>query len=99
MAHARNTDPETSHQAAKSLSVASVTDTQRAILKLLKRRSMNDEQLFDAFFQGAENGSWKHASMSGVRSRRSELERLGWVKDVGITKTRFGRAAILWGVA
>lgn len=99
MAHARNTDPETSHQAAKSVSVASVTDTQKAILKLLKLRAMNDEQIFDAFFQGAENGRWKHASMSGVRSRRSELERLGLVKDVGLTKTRFGRAAIVWGIA
>lgn len=95
---ARRTDPETSHEAAKSVSEESITETQRAIIKLLGTTPMNDDQLFQMYFQGAEQGYWKHASMSGVRSRRSELVKRGIVKNVGRTKTSFGRAAIIWGL-
>lgn len=98
-AYARSTDPQTSHQAAESVLDVDVTETQRVILKLLKTRSMNDEQLFQIFFQGAEHGYWNHASMSGVRSRRSELTKRGLVKDCGRSKTKFGRASIIWGLA
>lgn len=98
MPTARMSDPDTSHEAAKSIDPDSVTETQRAILKLLATSPMNDEQLFQMYFQGAEHGYWKHASVSGVRSRRSELVKGGLIEDKGRTKTKFGRAAVIWGL-
>ena len=98
-AHARSTDPQTSHEAAKSVTDAAMTETHRAIMRLLESRPMNDEQLYQMFVQGAEHDYWNHASMSGVRSRRSELVKRGLVKDCGRSKTKFGRASIIWGRA
>jgi len=93
MAYARSTDPLTSHEAAAS--VDNITETQQAILKALKR-SGTDVDLVDRYrnLKGAPR-----ASESGIRSRRSELARLGLVKHVGTTKLASGRTAKVWQVA
>lgn len=97
MPHARATDPETSHLAAET--VSNLTETKQAILRILKTKPLNDDQIYQIFFQGAEHGYWKHASVSGVRSRRAELVREGLIKQVSRTETRFGRKCYVWGLA
>lgn len=99
MAGARITDPETSHDAAKSLRAEDLSETKQAILKILKYKDLNDDQIYQLFFQGAELGYWKHASVSGVRSRRAELVRDGLVSRKGKSETRFGRTCLIWGLA
>jgi len=99
MAGARITDPETSHEAAKSLTFEQLTETKRAILKILAHKDLNDDQIYQIYFQGAELGYWRHASVSGVRSRRAELVREGYLKRKGKSETRFGRTCLIWGLA
>lgn len=94
MAHARKTDPTTSHQAAAS--VKDVTSTQAFILKAL-RKPLTDVALVHAY-RGYKTAP--QASESGIRSRRAELVALGKVVDTGArVKLPSGRHAIVWQVA
>lgn len=94
--HTRNSDPITSHEAAAS--VRNITITHNHILKLLRTYGpMTDEQLFSLYMAEAENGGWKWVSVSGLRTRRSELVDAGHVADSGSKgKTRAGRSCIVW---
>lgn len=99
MPGARLSDPETSHEAAKS--VSSITATQAAILKLLSAFPMTDEDLIYFYEQqikmGADERDVPRASHSGIRSRRAELVKQGLVKDSGERhKLSSGRQAIGW---
>lgn len=96
MPHARTTDQQTSHEAAES--VTAVTATQRAILKLL-RKPMTDEQLVELYALAVNWDEAPKASASGIRSRRAELHRRGWLAPVGVAKTASGRKALVWSVA
>jgi hypothetical protein len=90
---ARNTDPETSHQAAAS--VRGVTDTHKVILHLLAK-PMTDVELIETFYKSV-NRQVLWASESGIRSRRSELVQSGKVIDSGAReKLPSGRNAIIW---
>jgi hypothetical protein len=93
MAHARNTDPETSHEAAHA--VTNTTQLQQHILNVLTR-AMTDTELLSAV-----EVTYPHqVSASGVRTRRSELAAQGLVKDTGERKKLpSGRRAIVWGRA
>jgi hypothetical protein len=95
MPNTRLTDPETSHEAAKS--VSRLADSYRIILELLTSFGpMNDEQLITQW----KAHSNKPASDSGIRSRRSELAAHGKVIDTGErVKMSSGRASIVWGIA
>jgi hypothetical protein len=94
---ARTTDPQTSHDAARS--VENITETQNAILTLLTF-PLTDEELIDAFYNMADVAGWKTASPSGIRSRRAELVAKGFIKDSGERrKLSSGRNAIVWSVA
>lgn len=92
-AFARATDRLTSHLAAAS--VDNITKTQQAILICL-RKPLTDEELVQAYFVKASLGKAPRASVSGIRSRRSELARLGLVKEVGFKKTESNRKATVW---
>lgn len=92
-AFARATDRLTSHEAAAS--VNNITKTQQAILVLL-RKKMTDEELIQAYLVRSSLGKAPRASVSGIRSRRSELARLGLVKEVGFKKTESNRNATVW---
>ena len=96
MANARHTDPQTSHEAADS--VTGVTATQQFILKLLDR-PMTDEQLVNAYEIARIVGDAPRASASGVRSRRAELYQRRLVAPVGFSRTMSGRRALVWSVA
>lgn len=91
MAKARLTDPQTSHDAAAS--VTNVTETQKYILKALNR-PRTDPDLADAYLN-IKNAPL--ASLSGIRSRRNELVVKGLVEDSGErVKLPSGRKAIVW---
>lgn len=99
MPYARITDPQTSHQAAAS--VSKVTTTQAAILKLLTGFPMTDEDLVNYYNQqirmGADERDFPQASESGIRSRRADLVKMGFVRDSGLRqKLSTGRSAIIW---
>jgi hypothetical protein len=94
MPNVRATDPLTSVEAAGS--VVRVSETQQVILGLL-RKPMTDEQLIEAYRWRARQRLAPNASESGIRSRRSELARLGLVQVVGDSVTQFGRRALVWG--
>lgn len=96
-AKARKSDPATSHEAAST--VKNISETQAVIIRLLRITDMTDDELFLRYYQGAENGLWKHASQPGVRSRRSELVKAGLVRGKGFGKTKFNRAATIWGIS
>ena len=96
MPHARLTDPETSHQAAGSLTAERLTETQRNILELLADYEMSDEEIGFRHYAIAETGRWHHASSSGLRSRRAELVQMGLVARHATTTTKFGRRTIVW---
>ena len=95
MAHARMTDPSTSHLAAAS--VKNETLTKRIILNILNDRAMTDEELVEAYrFMALHIDTVPRASDSGIRSRRAELTKDFKVFAVGYKKTKSGRKAIVW---
>jgi hypothetical protein len=95
---ARNTDPITSHEAADSVDEFKATETQEAILKLLKRPMVDQDLVFE-YQVTFLNGLAPRASESGIRSRRAELSALGLVVPVGYEVLESGRRAIKWETA
>jgi len=93
---ARNTDPDTSHQAAQRLLRNSVTALQFAVgIALENEGPMTDEQLC----QHLAETHTDLVTVSGVRTRRSELVNMGFVYDTGERRpTVTGRQAIVWGL-
>lgn len=94
MAHARTTDPQTSHEAAAS--VHNENTIRYWVLKLLDR-PRTDAELVEVY------GMMKYApraSESGIRSRRAELVADGLVEPTGArVKLASGRFANVWQVA
>jgi hypothetical protein len=99
MPNARITDPETSHEAAKSVSkLRYMYDTMIIAFETLG--PMNDEQLIKLWRVGVNELGWRSASESGIRSRRSELVAQGKLKDSGKRqKMQSGRLSIVWEIA
>jgi len=99
MLRARATDPQTSHDAAQSISVESLSAMKRNILKVLQT-AMPDEDLVELYNNVAYMNGDKIASPSGIRTARSILVKDGLVVDTGErVKLRSGRNAIVWQVA
>jgi hypothetical protein len=91
MPNARTTDPETSHEAA--MSVTNITPLKQEILQRLMT-PMTDTDLY----QLLRTDSRLIVTESGVRSRRSELVQVGLVRDTGKrVRLATGRRAIVWG--
>ena len=99
MPHARRTDPETSHAAARS--ITNLTDAQFAILQFIRTRGeMADHELvarYQGWCKGVYGQTWPQMSESGIRTRRKELTDQGLVVDTGVrVPTQSGRQAIVW---
>lgn len=97
-AHARQTDPETSHEAAGSLDGTAIRDSQRGVLRLFETFGpMTDEEMVAR----AQVCGIKQ-SRSGLRTRRNELTNdfePPLIRDSGERKrTESGRNAIIWRV-
>lgn len=95
---ARETDPDTSRQAAASISQDSMRETQRMVLAILERYGPScDEDIATYAAQLTEHEGWPRQSPSGLRSRRAELVAAGLVRDSGErTRTSTGRQTIVW---
>lgn len=92
--HSRWNAPDTSRQAAESISLERVSEVQHKILTLLKIHGpMSDQQLVERF-----DGCWpSSATDQSVRSRRGELVRKGLVVDTGRrSTTKYGRSCVVW---
>jgi hypothetical protein len=93
-AHARTTDPHTSHEAAAS--VINITLTQTYILGILAA-PMSDEHLVNTYKDLARlDPLMPWASESGIRSRRAELAKRNMVEIVGHEYTRANRKTHVW---
>lgn len=91
-ARARHTDPETSHEAARS--VTKIRESQLAVLNIIiDWGPMTDEQIA---LRAEQVGLTQ--SPSGLRTRRSELVALDLVKHVGFSRTRANRRTRRWEV-
>lgn len=87
---ARNTDPQTSKQAAASLSSDAITEGQAQILVILRRHGpLTDVGIFERS---------RNLSESGARTRRSELVRDGLVESCGTRPLASGRLGTIWRV-
>lgn len=105
-AHARRTDPGTSHEAARSLEPMRLNANRLAVLGVIARvgRPLADEQWMVAYGRDAPARGVEPAaddlprqSPSGLRSRRNDLVEMGYVEAVGETKIR-NRRCITWGI-
>ena len=95
IAVARNSDPDTSWQAANS--ITDINDRQQQVLAvLISFGPLTDHDLQVAY----QNSGRPPQSPSGLRTRRAELVDRGLVVDTGKRKTLpSGRSAILWDIA
>ena len=88
---ARNTDPQTSHDAAES--VTGITETQRHLLELINAEAGTDLELMQRW-----PDEWGPATSSGLRTRRCELTEAGNVIDTGERRpSPSGRLCVVWG--
>jgi len=97
---ARNTDRETSHAAAKSVTSQTITLTRRAILVALDDGvPATDEQIIDAVAWAFKTSSRPGTpSESGIRTRRKELENLGLVRVAGESRTSSNRKCMTFTI-
>lgn len=105
MARARRTDPITSHVAAESLDPATLRANQNDVWRtMIKYGPMPDFILVRLYKAEADAGNVVPQSDSGIRTRRSELHRRGFVRFAsrasehgdGYVLTDTGRPAMLW---
>lgn len=92
-AHARRTDPSTSHAAAASVG-SDLTDNQRAVMTVLRvvGRPVLDEELVREYLSRYKALHLPRQSESGIRSRRSELSnRLDEGEKKRMSTGRLGR--------
>ena len=96
IAHARTTDPDTSHAAAHS--VGDLRLSQAAVLKVMEGiGACTDEWLVFSYPAYRDTFDLPPQSPSGIRSRRAELVRLGLVEyaeEKRVMST--GRSARVW---
>ena len=91
-------NPSTSRQAAESISLERVSETQQKILEVFRFNGgeMCDERLVDLFLDYWPDS----ATDQSIRSRRGELARKGKIFDSGKRGvTRFNRRCVIWRVA
>lgn len=91
---ARRTDPDTSHEAART--VDSLRAKQRYVLATLRHYG---PATFDDLIADYRAHGFPRQSDSGIRTRVSELREAGFVEDTGERRTLpSGRRAIVWRV-
>jgi hypothetical protein len=103
---ARNTDPDTSHEAAASISEDKIRKSQKAVLQLFKDdpSGFTDYEMVHVYNELMMMPTQYHLyplqSESGLRTRRKELVEKGLVKDSGRkAKLPSGRKGIIWELA
>lgn len=97
-AHARATDPQTSHDAAASITSQSLRASQIDIWWVLtKYGALPDFALIEVYKAEVNAEMVTRQSDSGIRTRRKELTSLGLVRFTGrYAETPGGRSAQVW---
>lgn len=97
VAHARTTDPSTSHEAAESITSDRISEVQKRIINVFDELGpMADESLVACY----DPYDRHPATDASIRSRRAELVRLGKVVASGeFGTTPRGRRCIIWRLA
>jgi len=102
-AHARRTDPDTSHAAAASITEDQLRDSQQAVLALFRlfdESGGTDQKAARHYELRRKRAGWPSQSASGLRTRRKELVDAGFLGDSGQRETlESGRKSIVWRVA
>lgn len=95
-AYARHTDPAESHAAAAS--VSDITGKQSAVLALIRESGpITDHQLVIDYQRQYRERGWPEQSDSGLRTRRNELFRRGYLaRDAAKGLLPSGRQAARW---
>jgi hypothetical protein len=93
---ARVTDPQTSHEAARSATALQYS-AQVGVLHVLRTNGpLTDAALVDVYRRYARAGIVRPQSDSGIRSRRAELVASGRVLACGRVRLPSGRHAMRW---
>jgi hypothetical protein len=88
----RSSDPQTSVDAALSITPDALRENQVAVLNVLRLYGPLTDEGIAAWY-----GDRPKQSPSGLRTRRHELQELGLVEDSGKrARLRSGRQAIVW---
>lgn len=94
VAHARRTDPPTSHAAAAS--VRGIRESQADVLTVIRKYGPVSDEQISSYYRDLR---MPRQSESGLRTRRSELVTLGLVVDSGLMGyTLSNRKTVLWKV-
>jgi hypothetical protein len=93
-AHARRSDPDTSHASAAAFTEDRLTQIQRDVLDFFRSHGRaTDEDIEDAL-------SSKHPAFSTLRKRRTDLVQRGFLRDTGERRlNRNNRKMIVWEIA
>jgi hypothetical protein len=95
---ARRSDPQTSHDAARS--VQELTRKQLHVLEIIKTFGpLTDEDIGLNYRRAARERMVEPQSDSGIRTRRNELQKMGLVEGVRITTNSTGRRVTVWDAA
>ncbi len=97
-AHARTSDPWTSHAAARSITAEELRETQEAVLACFVRFGpMHHERLIERYAESYAEAAWPRQSVSGLRTRTKELVDADLVEDTGqFVRLPSGRRSIVW---
>lgn len=97
-AKSRWDNPDTSRQAAESIPLERVSETQKRVIEVFRFNDweMSDERLVELYLD-----YWPaSATDQSIRSRRGELVRKGKIFNTGKrTVTKYGRSAVIWRLA
>jgi hypothetical protein len=97
-AHARHSDPWTSHAAAQSIPPEKLRASQRAVLECFSRHgAMHHNELVATYSREYRDAGWPQQSVSGLRTRTHELVDLGLLRNSGsVVRLPSRRKSIVW---
>lgn len=100
-AHARSTDPDTSHAAAAG--VGELTENQRAVMTIMQMgtvydKTLLDEELVELYAEWQKQLLLPRQSESGIRSRRAELANIGLLEQGDKRKMSTGSTGRTWKI-
>lgn len=95
---ARTADPTESKAAAAS--VTGLTEKRKAVLDCIATAGgpLTDYEMIDRYREWQADTGWPDQTDSGLRTRRSELAKAGYVVRAGKRALPTGRKAALWTV-
>lgn len=96
---ARDTDPHTSHEAAKA--IGNLNNSEKDVLYVARKMAdFTDEELVDQFARAVKVGFVRPVSPQRIRTARSQLERRGLIVPTLLRRpSQYGRDMTVWSAA